>query len=35
MMTVAEILKELEPYTGHFPMEAMKAAVEQQGAITP
>jgi hypothetical protein len=34
-MTVPEILKELELYTGRFPMEAMKAAVEQREAITP
>ena len=34
-MTVPEILKELEPYTGRFPMEAMKAAIEQREAITP
>jgi len=35
MMTIPEILKELEPYTGRFPMEAMKAAIEQREAITP
>jgi Protein of unknown function (DUF1186)/SEC-C motif len=34
-MTLPEILKELEPYTGRFPMQAMKAAVEQREAITP
>jgi hypothetical protein len=34
-MTVPEILKELEPYTGRFPMKAMRAAVEQREAITP
>jgi Protein of unknown function (DUF1186) len=34
-MTIPEILKELEPYTGHFPMKAMKAAIEQREAITP
>jgi hypothetical protein len=34
-MTVPEILKELEPYTGRFPMEAMRAAIEQREAITP
>ena len=34
-MTIPEILKELEPYTRRFPMEAMKAAVEQREAITP
>src|SRR5580658_10228508 len=35
MMTIPEILKELEPYTGSFPMKAMRAAVEQREAITP
>jgi hypothetical protein len=35
MMTIPEILIELEPYTGHFPMDAMRAAVEQREAITP
>jgi hypothetical protein len=35
MMTIPEILKELEPYTGRFPMKAMQAAVEQREAITP
>jgi len=34
-MTIPEILKELEPFTGRFPMKAMKAAVEQRDAITP
>ena len=34
-MTIPEILKELEPYTGRFPMKAMRAAVEQREAITP
>lgn len=34
-MTIPEILKELEPYTGKFPMKAVKAAVEQRDAITP
>lgn len=34
-MTIPEILKELEPYTGKFPMKAMKAAIEQREAITP
>ncbi len=34
-MTVPEILKELEPYTGRFPREAMEAAIEQREAITP
>jgi hypothetical protein len=34
-MTISEILKELEPYTGRFPMKAMRAAVEQHEAITP
>jgi hypothetical protein len=35
MMTIPEILKKLEPYTGRFPMEATKSAVEQREAITP
>ena len=35
IMTVPEILKELEPYTGRFPMKAMKAAIKQREAITP
>ena len=35
MMTIPEILKELEPYTGKFPMKAMRAAIEQREAITP
>jgi hypothetical protein len=35
IMTVPEILKELEPYTGRFPMKAMKAAIEHREAITP
>jgi hypothetical protein len=34
-MTIPEILKELELYTGRFPKAAMKAAVEQREAITP
>ena len=34
-MTIPEILKELEPYTGKFPMKAMRAAIEQHEAITP
>jgi len=34
-MTIPEILKELEPFTGRFPMEAMKSAIEQREAITP
>lgn len=34
-MTIPEILKDLELYTGHFPMSAMKAAIEKQEAITP
>jgi len=34
-MTISEILNELTPYTGHFPMQAMKAAIEQREAITP
>jgi hypothetical protein len=35
MLTIPEILKELEPYTGRFPMDAMRAAIEQREAITP
>ena len=35
MMTIPEIFKELEPYTGRFPMQALKAAIEQREAITP
>jgi hypothetical protein len=34
-MTIPEILKELEPYTGKFPMKAMRAAVAQPRAMTP
>jgi len=34
-MTIPEILKELEPYTGRFPRKAMQAAIEQREAITP
>jgi hypothetical protein len=34
-MEIPEILKELEPYTGRFPMQAMQAAIEQREAITP
>jgi len=34
-MTIPEILKELEPYTGRFPVEAMRAAIEQRETITP
>lgn len=34
-MTIPEILQELAPYTGRFPMNAMKAAIEQREAITP
>ena len=34
-MTVPEILKELEPYTGRFPMKAMRAAIEKREAIAP
>src|SRR5229473_3159292 len=34
-MTISEILNELEPYTGRFPMKAMKAAIEQREAMTP
>ena len=35
VMTIPEILKELEPYTGRFPKKAMQAAIEQREAITP
>ena len=28
MMTIPDILKELEPYTGKFPMKAMRATIE-------
>src|SRR2546422_1019831 len=34
-MTIPEILKELEPYTGRFPMEAMRTAIEHREAMTP
>ena len=34
-MTIPEILKELELYTGWFPKQAMQAAIEQREAITP
>jgi len=34
-MTIPEILKELTAYTGRFPMQAMRAAVQQREAITP
>ena len=34
-MTIPEVLKQLEPYTGRFPMQAMQAAIEQREAITP
>lgn len=34
-MTIPDILKELQTYTGEFPMKAMKAAIEQREAITP
>lgn len=33
-MTIPEILKELEHYTGRFPMKAMKATIEQREAVT-
>ncbi|HWX18605.1 MAG TPA: DUF1186 domain-containing protein [Candidatus Binatia bacterium] len=33
-MTIPEIIKELEPYNRRFPMEAMRAAIEQREAIT-
>ena len=35
VFVIDEILKELEPYTGRFPMTAMRAAIEQREAITP
>ena len=34
-MTIPEILKELERYTGRFPKQAMQAAIEQREVITP
>jgi len=34
-MTIPEILKELEPYTGSFPRAAMEAAIAQREEITP
>jgi Protein of unknown function (DUF1186) len=34
-MTIPEILKELELYTGRFPKQAMHGAIEQREAITP
>jgi hypothetical protein len=34
-MTIPEIIKELDTYTGRFPMQAMKAAIQQREAITP
>ena len=34
-MTIPEILQQLEPYTGKFPMKAMREAIEQREAITP
>jgi hypothetical protein len=34
-MTIPEILEELEPYTGRFPLEALREAIEQREAITP
>jgi len=34
-MTIPEILNELGPHTGRFPMQAMRAAIEQREAITP
>jgi hypothetical protein len=35
MMTIPEILKELETYNGRFPQAAMAAAMEQREAVTP
>lgn len=34
-MTIPEIIRELEPYTGRFPKAAMRAAVDQREHITP
>ena len=34
-MTILEILKALEPFTGRFPIEAMRVASVQREAITP
>jgi len=34
-MTIPEILKELELYTGKFPMKAIQTAIEQREALTP
>jgi hypothetical protein len=34
-MTIPEILKELELYTGRFPRQAVQAAIQQREAITP
>jgi hypothetical protein len=34
-MTIVEIIKALEPYTGRFPLEPLRAAIEQREAITP
>jgi len=34
-MTVPEILKALTTHTGRFPMQAMRAAIQQREAITP
>ena len=34
-MTISEILKELELYTGQFPKKAMQAAIQQRQAIIP
>ena len=35
IMTIPEILKELELYTRRFPREALRAAIDQREAITP
>jgi hypothetical protein len=32
-MTIPEIIKELDTYTGRFPMQAIQAAIEQREAI--
>jgi hypothetical protein len=34
-LPVPEIIEALTPYTGHFPEEAMRAAIEQKEAIVP
>lgn len=34
-MTIPDILEQLRPYTGKFPMAAVKAAIEQREILTP